>query len=111
LPVPSPTLSAWMRISPSGPFTWKERRLTSLMHAEALEAPARIAELLASDPEPYETLARRLRDQRPRFAMTIARGSSDNAAAFCAYLIASRAGVVTASLPPSLETLSHAELD
>ncbi len=85
--------------------------MTSLMHAEALEAPARIAELLASDPEPYETLARRLRDQRPRFAMTIARGSSDNAAAFCAYLIASRAGVVTASLPPSLETLSHAELD
>lgn len=85
--------------------------MTSLMLAESLEAPSRIAALLASDPGPTEALAARLRADRPRFAITIARGSSDNAAAFAAYLIGSRTGVVTASLPPSLETLQHAGLD
>jgi glucosamine--fructose-6-phosphate aminotransferase (isomerizing) len=89
----------------------KEKRLTSLMLAEAREAPERIADLLAADADTYHALGERLRQTRPRFAVTVARGSSDCAAAYGAYLLGSRLGVVTASLPPSLETLAHAGLD
>ena len=81
------------------------------MLEEAREAPARIADLLAADADLVRDLAARLRADRPRFAVTIARGSSDHAATYAAYLLGSRLGVVTASLPPSLETLGHADLD
>jgi glucosamine--fructose-6-phosphate aminotransferase (isomerizing) len=89
----------------------KESRLTSIMLEEAREAPARIADLLAADADLVRDLAARLRADRPRFAVTIARGSSDHAATYAAYLLGSRLGVVTASLPPSLETLGHSDLD
>src|ERR687897_1837746 len=82
----------------------------SLMLREALEAPARLEALLAADDDLYTSLARRLRDQRPRFAFTIARGSSDHAASYAANLIQSHVGLITASLSPSLWTRARAEL-
>ncbi|MDX1541513.1 MAG: SIS domain-containing protein, partial [Geminicoccaceae bacterium] len=44
------------------------------------------------------------------FAFTVARGSSDHAASYAAWLIQSRLGLITASLPPSLWTRAGAEL-
>jgi glucosamine--fructose-6-phosphate aminotransferase (isomerizing) len=82
----------------------------SLMLREALEAPARLEALLAADDDLYASLARRLRDQPPRFAFTIARGSSDHAASYAANLIQSHLGRITASLSPSLWTRARAEL-
>jgi glucosamine--fructose-6-phosphate aminotransferase (isomerizing) len=83
----------------------------SRMLQEALEAPARLEALLAADGDRYAGLARRLRHAPPRFAFTIARGSSDHAASFAASLIASHLGRVTASLAPSLWTRARATLE
>lgn len=75
------------------------------MRAEALEAPARVAELLARDGERYDTLAAALRAMPPRGVVTLARGSSDHAAQHLAYLVMARLGQLVTSLPLSLLTL------
>jgi glucosamine--fructose-6-phosphate aminotransferase (isomerizing) len=80
------------------------------MLAEAREAPARVAALLAADAERYAELAARLRQAPPPFAVTVARGSSDHAATYAATLLAVLAGIVTASLPPSTITRYQARL-
>jgi glutamine---fructose-6-phosphate transaminase (isomerizing) len=74
----------------------------SQMLAEVREAPARVAAMLAQDHESYAALTRALVARPPAFAATIARGSSDHAASYGAWLLALRANLVTASLPPSL---------
>ncbi len=80
------------------------------MRAEALEAPARVAALLARDAARYEALAAALRAQPLRGVVTLARGSSDHAAQHLAYLVMARLGRLVTSLPPSLLTLYRAPL-
>jgi glutamine---fructose-6-phosphate transaminase (isomerizing) len=80
------------------------------MLEESLEAPERVADQLARDRELYAALGGRLRAAPPPAAVTIARGSSDHAAAYGAYLLTLAAGVPVASLPPSLVTLGRAPL-
>jgi glucosamine--fructose-6-phosphate aminotransferase (isomerizing) len=82
----------------------------SLMLAESLETPARIRELLTRDGEVLEALAGWWRASTPAVGVTIARGSSDHAAAYGAYLMGCRLGLPVASLPPSLITLEEAPL-
>jgi glucosamine--fructose-6-phosphate aminotransferase (isomerizing) len=83
----------------------------SRMLREALEAPARLKELLAADGELYARLAQRLREVPPKFAFTIARGSSDHAASYAGNLIQNHLGRITASLSPSLWTRARAKLE
>jgi glutamine---fructose-6-phosphate transaminase (isomerizing) len=78
--------------------------VTSLMLQETREAPARVAETLAHDEQSYDALAAALAARPPAFAATIARGSSDHAATYAASLLGIAAGLVTASIPPSLVT-------
>lgn len=78
--------------------------MNSLMRDEALDAPAAVARLLAA-PDPYEALAAALRADPPQSVVTIARGSSDHAAAYLAYLIMAHLGRIVTSLPMSLVTL------
>jgi glucosamine--fructose-6-phosphate aminotransferase (isomerizing) len=80
------------------------------MRAEALEAPAAAARLLAGG-APLAALAESLRAAPPRALLTLARGSSDHAAHYFAYLAMSRLGRLVTSLPPSLITLHGARLD
>jgi glucosamine--fructose-6-phosphate aminotransferase (isomerizing) len=75
------------------------------MRAEALEAPARVADLLARDEAACTALGAALRAQPPRAVVTLARGSSDHAAQHLAYLVMARLGQLVTSLPPSLLTL------
>ena len=77
---------------------------------ESLEAPDRVADLLTRDGELYAELGSRLRRSPPPAVLTIARGSSDQAAAFGAYLIAAATGRPAASLPPSLVSLERVAL-
>lgn len=81
---------------------------TSRMLSEALEAPTVLKRLLAE--ETGDGLIAKLREAPPPFAVTIARGSSDHAAAYAASLIQRHLGCITASLPPSLWTRARAEL-
>jgi glutamine---fructose-6-phosphate transaminase (isomerizing) len=84
--------------------------LSSQMLLEAQEAPDRVRELLAKDSEAYRALGRRLRELNPSVVGTIARGSSDHAAGYAAYLVPQCTGRVVASIPPSVVTVLNAKL-
>lgn len=83
---------------------------SSLMLKEACSAGAHVAAQLGQDRERYAELGRRLRAAPPASILTVARGSSDHAANYCAYLIMARLGRIVASLPMSLLTLNKAPL-
>jgi glucosamine--fructose-6-phosphate aminotransferase (isomerizing) len=84
--------------------------VTSLMLEEAVSAPECVALQLSQDVERYAELGRTLRSTNFNTALTVARGSSDHAANYCAYLIMARMGRVVASLPMSLVTLYKSPL-
>jgi glutamine---fructose-6-phosphate transaminase (isomerizing) len=85
--------------------------VTSMMLEEAKSAADCVALQLSSDVERYADLGRKLRSTSFDTALTIARGSSDHAANYCAYLIMARMGRVVASLPMSLITLNRAPIE
>jgi len=80
------------------------------MRAEALEAPAVAEALLQADGQTLEGLANSLREAPPRALLTVARGSSDHAAHYAAYLVMARLGQLVTSLPMSLVTLYASRL-
>jgi glucosamine--fructose-6-phosphate aminotransferase (isomerizing) len=77
---------------------------------EACAAADFVARQLAQDGERYAELGRTLRRTPCSTVLTVARGSSDHAANYCAYLIMARLGRIVASLPMSLITLNKAPL-
>lgn len=84
--------------------------MTSLMLKEARSAADYVALQLSQDRDRYAELGQQLRTAPPSTILTVARGSSDHAANYCAYLIMSRLGRIVASLPLSLVTLNNAPL-
>jgi glutamine---fructose-6-phosphate transaminase (isomerizing) len=84
--------------------------VTSVMLEEAMSAADCVALQLSCDAERYAELGRKLRATPFNNALTVARGSSDHAASYCAYLIMSRMGRIVASLPMSLVTLYKSPL-
>jgi glucosamine--fructose-6-phosphate aminotransferase (isomerizing) len=84
--------------------------VTSMMLEEAVSASQCVALQLASDTDRYADLGRKLRSTSFNTALTVARGSSDHAANYCAYLIMARMGRIVASLPMSLVTLNKSPL-
>ena len=80
------------------------------MRVEAGEAPAAVARLLHTEAGAYAALAASLRQQPPQAILTLARGSSDHAAHYMAYLLMARLGRLVTSLPMSLLTLYRAPL-
>ncbi|NML46269.1 SIS domain-containing protein [Ramlibacter sp. G-1-2-2] len=81
------------------------------MLAEAQEAPQVVARQLAQDAERYRALGARLRQAPPASLLTIARGSSDHAAHYAAYLVMARLGRLVTSMPMSLVTLYHSKIE
>lgn len=77
---------------------------------EAREAPAAIAQLLAADADRYAALGTDLRENPPHSLLTLARGSSDHAAHYFAYLAMARLGHLVTSLPMSVVTLYRSRL-
>jgi glucosamine--fructose-6-phosphate aminotransferase (isomerizing) len=84
--------------------------MDSLMLKEALSAPSVVEEQRERVDQRLATLASRLRERPPTLALTVARGSSDHAASYFAYLVMRRLGLPVVSLPMSLVTLHHAPL-
>ena len=85
--------------------------MNSLMLDEARSAPARVADQLAQDADRYAALGAQLSAKPPTGGtVTVARGSSDHAASYFAYLVMSRYGRLVTSLPMSLVTLYGAPL-
>ncbi len=83
---------------------------TSLMYQEALSAGDCIAQQLAQDAGRYTELGRSLRATNFHSVVTVARGSSDHASSYLAYLIMARMGRLVTSLPMSLVTLYKSPL-
>ncbi|EIM26283.1 putative phosphosugar isomerase [Microvirga lotononidis] len=80
----------------------------TVMLREAQEAPQVVAHLLKSNAPLCRDLGERLRASPPPFAVTCARGSSDNAATFVKYLLEIHSGLVTASVGPSVTSVYEA---
>jgi glucosamine--fructose-6-phosphate aminotransferase (isomerizing) len=80
------------------------------MLQEVRESPDVVARILSENSGTVKRLAIALRERQPRFAMTIARGSSDHAAAYLKYALETRLGVVTASGAPSVVTVYGSRL-
>lgn len=78
---------------------------------EARAAPAALARQLSLDGEAYGALGTLLRTQPASGLLTLARGSSDHAAHYFAYLVMARLGRLVTSLPMSLITLYGSRLD
>jgi len=78
------------------------------MAEEALEAPARAAEQLRRNADLVRAAGQRLRDLAPPFAATLARGTSDQAAAFAKFLFETHVAMPTLSHAPSIGSLYHA---
>jgi glutamine---fructose-6-phosphate transaminase (isomerizing) len=83
---------------------------TSRLLEETREAPQAVARALAEDRERYAAFGALLRAQPPRAVLTLARGSSDHAAHYAAYLVMARLGQLVTSLPMSVITLHGAAL-
>jgi glucosamine--fructose-6-phosphate aminotransferase (isomerizing) len=82
----------------------------SQMLIESEEAAQRVRELLKNEQGPYSVLGEKLRALDPSSVITIARGSSDHAANYAAYLIPLCTGRIVSSLPPSVITVLNAQI-
>jgi glucosamine--fructose-6-phosphate aminotransferase (isomerizing) len=80
------------------------------MLEEALASSDAVQRQLQRLDPTLEEIAGRLRRQPPQVAMTVARGSSDHAASYFAYLTMQQLGLPVASLPMSVVTLQQAPL-
>jgi glucosamine--fructose-6-phosphate aminotransferase (isomerizing) len=81
------------------------------MALETAEIPAAVARLLAAEEAAFQALGVELRAHPPASIITVARGSSDHAAHYMAYLVMARLGQLVTSLPMSLVTLHGAKID
>jgi glucosamine--fructose-6-phosphate aminotransferase (isomerizing) len=84
--------------------------LATRMLDEAREAPAAVARQLAADGEQWRAFGARLRQDAPTSLLTVARGSSDHAAHYAAYLVMARLGRLVTSMPMSLVTLYQSRI-
>jgi glutamine---fructose-6-phosphate transaminase (isomerizing) len=82
----------------------------TLMEAEAREAPAVAARLVAQQGEKLKELGATLRTLAPRYVLAAGRGSSDAAALLAKYLFEMRLGLPTVSVAPSVHSIYGAQL-
>ncbi len=83
----------------------------TLMFAEAAEAPAAVARQAEAYRDALPALAAALRAAPPRVVVTLARGSSDNAATVGRYLIETHLRLLTSSAAPSVTSVYDIALD
>jgi len=84
--------------------------MASLLEHEAAETPALASRQFERLRRELPGVVARIEQFSPTLIATIARGSSDNAAAFAAYLAGLRLALATASVPPSLASVYQCTL-
>jgi len=82
----------------------------TIMEQEAREAPKIVARQLQENLAVLKSLCERVSQVQPRFAVTIARGSSDHACTYAKYLLETKLGLVTSSAAPSVITTYCSDL-
>ncbi|CAM5770200.1 glucosamine--fructose-6-phosphate aminotransferase [Labrys miyagiensis] len=83
---------------------------STLMAAEIAEAPAALARFFDAEGANLARIGAKLRDLSPAYAVTCARGSSDNTAGYFKYLSEILSGVPVASVGPSVASIYKASL-
>lgn len=83
----------------------------SLMGRDIAEQPAVLRRLLATAAEAISPVAAAVRARRPRFALLVARGTSDHAALYAKYLVEIRLGLPAGLASPSTLTIYGARPD
>lgn len=81
----------------------------SLMLSETLSIPS-ILQRMLDDDSAVRAVVRRLADDLPELMITVARGSSDHAAAYFSYAMMSQIGIPSLSIPLSLVSLQQPPL-
>jgi glutamine---fructose-6-phosphate transaminase (isomerizing) len=81
----------------------------TLMFREAHEGATVIARQLTANAGAIAALAAKLKAVAPHAVVTLARGSSDNAATYAKYLIETRLGILTSSAAPSVSSVYSAK--
>lgn len=81
------------------------------MAAEIAEQPQVLSRLLADGLEPIRQVASRIVEDRPRFVLLAARGTSDHAALLAKYLIETRIGLPVGLVSPSTLTVYGSQPD
>lgn len=82
----------------------------TFMRREIEEIPAAVRRLLAESDGALREAGALVGERDPAVIVTVARGSSDHAAAYLKYAIELTAGVPVASLGPSIASIYHARL-
>ncbi|GMA14308.1 SIS domain-containing protein (plasmid) [Deinococcus metallilatus] len=82
-----------------------------LMLQEAREAPRVVRRQSRENAGAVHALAAAIRERRPPYAVTVARGSSDHACTVLKYALETQLALPVASLGPSVHTLYGAQLD
>jgi glucosamine--fructose-6-phosphate aminotransferase (isomerizing) len=77
----------------------------TMMFNEAAQSPEVVQRQLDRNTEIVKKIGRKLRQIKPQFVLTCARGSSDHAASYAKYLIETRTGLFTASSGPSVHSV------
>lgn len=83
---------------------------TTQMRREILEIPSAVDRLLSSGTAEIADIARAVAELDPRFAVTIARGSSDHACTFLKYALELELGLPVASIGPSVASIYGARM-
>jgi glucosamine--fructose-6-phosphate aminotransferase (isomerizing) len=83
----------------------------SLMLAEIAEQPRALERTIRREGRRIAQFAEKIRQQRLRLIVLVARGSSDNAAMFGRYLLEVETGIPVSLAAPSVHTLYRARLD
>ncbi|HMV48168.1 MAG TPA: SIS domain-containing protein [Blastocatellia bacterium] len=83
----------------------------SLMLSEIEQQPAAIERTIQREAKKIESFSARLKANRPRLIVLVARGSSDNAALFGRYLLELTTGIPVSLAAPAVHTLYKKKLD
>lgn len=92
-------------------MTSTERRPGRLMASEIAEQPQVWNRLLEHGAADIRAVARRIADSTPRFALFVARGTSDHAALYAKYLVEVILGLPAGLVSPSTTTVYGAQPD
>ena len=83
----------------------------SLVLNEALSIPEKIDYFNQNDKNNYKQIAKKFKEKKIKYIVTVARGTSDCAALFASYIFAKTLGLTTYSLAPSLITLEKSSFN
>ena len=83
----------------------------SLVLNEALSIPEKIDYFNQNDKNDYRQIAKKIKEKKIKYIVTVARGTSDCAALFASYVFAKTLGLTTYSLAPSLITLEKSSFN